>query len=66
VLPVKHMDVPLSVPAAELAGALEQYFGAVVELELPAGEQTVAVGLWDRAGSRGAFIRTPVEIGAGG
>jgi hypothetical protein len=65
-LPVKHMDVPLSVPAAELAGALEQYFGAVVELELPAGEQTVAVGLWDRAGGRGAFIRAPVQIGAGG
>lgn len=64
-LPVKHMDVPLRVPAAELAGALEQFFGAVVELDLPAGEQTVAVGLWDRAAGRGAFIRAPVEIGAG-
>ncbi len=61
---VKHLDLPLSIPEADLEAALAQYFAAVVRLELPPGSQRVAIGLWDRAAGRGSFLRQDILVGA--
>jgi hypothetical protein len=46
-----------------LESALDQHFGAKLNLKLPPGEQQVAIGLWDENGQKGSFVAHSFSVG---
>ncbi len=59
----QFMDIPLQIGADQLESALDQHFGAKLNLKLPPGEQQVAIGLWDENGQRGSFVAHSFSVG---
>lgn len=59
----QHHEIPLQIADADVESAREQFYGAVVHLRLPRGEQKVAVGLWDESAQEGSFLTRTVQIG---
>ena len=57
-----QVQTPLVIPEAELDGALEQKFGAVLLLRMPAGSQPTGVGLWNRTSGRSSFIAGNIDV----
>ncbi len=57
------MDIPLQVSADQLEDALAQHYGARLNLRLPAGQQQVAIGLWDENGQKGSFVTHDFRVG---
>jgi VWFA-related protein len=60
----QFLDLPLQIPEADLDTARAQYYGARVNLRLPAGPQKVAIGLWDETAQTGSFISQALEVGS--
>ena len=59
----QFMEIPLQISADQLEDALAQHFGARLNLRLPAGQQQVAIGLWDENGQRGSFVTHAFTVG---
>ena len=63
--PAQHHEMPLAVPDGDLEVARANDYAAQITLHLAAGEQTVALGLWDQNASRGSFVSQRIRVGDG-
>jgi len=61
--PVKSLPYPVSIPEQQLAEARRNAIGYVTQLEMRAGEQTLAVGVWDEHSGADSFSRKLLVIG---
>lgn len=61
--PVRQIEVPISIPRAEVLMAMGQYYVYTLTLNLPAGEQTVAVGVRDEPSRIASFLSRDVKVG---
>jgi len=59
----QFMEIPLQISADQIDAALEQHFGARLSLRLLAGQQQIAVGLWDGNGQIGSFVTHDLTVG---
>ncbi|HEX7183854.1 MAG TPA: VWA domain-containing protein [Thermoanaerobaculia bacterium] len=64
--PVRQVEVPISIPREKVLTALGQYYLYEVRLNLPAGEQRVAVAVRDEATTLTSFLEEKVQVGAAG
>lgn len=62
----QHLDVPLEVPADALADAVESHYRAGLTLRLPAGQQRIALGLWDQTARVGSVLTDALTVGDDG
>ncbi len=62
--PVHEVSFSIEVPNTDLGKIHGRYYTARIDLVLPPGEQTIAVGLWDEMASLGSFLRRPITVEA--
>ncbi len=62
---VQEYPIQFEVSEARLASGQPLLYAHKVHLTLAAGEQTLAIGVWDDAGRAGSFVRRELEIGPG-
>jgi VWFA-related protein len=60
---VRQMPVPISIPRGELLTAMGQYYLYTLSLQLPPGEQRVAVGVRDERAGLASFLSRDVLVG---
>jgi VWFA-related protein len=61
---IKEYPLTFQVPEAHFAeGRTPPLFSQQIHLKLAAGDQVVAVGLWDEVGRVGSFLRREVAVG---
>lgn len=63
VSPLQEIPYPISVPQKEATESLASDLAFVAQLEMRAGEQTIAVGIWDEQSGATSFARKAVVIG---
>ena len=61
VSPVDQKDFSVSIPAADLEAARQQYYVYAVELMMRPGDHLIAVGVHDDFSGEATFIRQPVR-----
>lgn len=62
---VQQVQLPISVPAAELENALGKHYAYSVNLLMRRGEQKVAVGVRDDVAGEASFVSRAVRVGSG-
>jgi VWFA-related protein len=60
----QHLQLPLEIPARDLEQAREQYYKALIRLELPAGEHRLSLGLWDEVSGSSSYLGMSLVVGA--
>ena len=58
----QHLDVPLEVPADALTAAMDSHYRAGLTLRLPAGQQRIALGLWDQTARKGSVLTDVLTV----
>lgn len=61
--PVRQIPVPIRIPHKEVLTALGQSYVYTVTLQLPAGEQRVAVGVRDELSANASYLSRGVSVG---
>lgn len=61
--PVRQVAVPIRIPRKEVLRALGQSFVYTLTLEMPAGEQRVAVGVRDEVAAATSYLSRSVNVG---
>jgi VWFA-related protein len=61
--PVKQIAVPIRIPHKELLTALGQTYVYTLTMQLPAGEQRVAVGVRDELSANTSYLSRAVTVG---
>ncbi len=61
---VQEYPIQFEVSEARLASGQPLLYAHKVHLTLAAGEQTLAVGIWDDAGRAGSFVSRRLEVGS--
>lgn len=60
--PVRTVEIPLSIPQAQLDQALGKWYLYEVKMLMRAGDHAVAVGLSDEVGQVASFVLAPVPV----
>jgi VWFA-related protein len=63
VTPVKQIPVPIRIPHKEVLTALGQFYVYTLTLQLPPGEQKVAVGVRDEVAATTSYLSRAVTVG---
>jgi hypothetical protein len=63
--PLSQTPVPIDIPEADLATAVQQEFVYEVELVMRDGFQVVAVGVRDEVAGVTSFVRQSIRLGSG-
>ena len=61
-LVTSQLELPLQVPAADLAAARKSYYKASLGLRLPPGRHRLGVGLWDQVRQLGTFVHQELVV----
>ena len=63
--PLSQTPVPIDIPEADIATAVQQDFVYEVELLMREGYQVVAVGVRDEVAGDTSFVRQGIRLGSG-
>ncbi len=63
--PVRQVAVPLNIPRKEVLRAMGQLYVYTLTLNLPPGEQKIALGVRDELASTASFLSRKVDVGGG-
>jgi VWFA-related protein len=61
---VQQVQLPISIPAADLAAAVGKHYAYSVNLLMRRGDQKVAVGVRDDVAGQSSFVSRPIRVGA--
>jgi hypothetical protein len=60
---VQQVQLPISIPAAELQGAMGKHYAYSVNLLMRRGDQKVAVGVRDDVAGESSFVARTLRVG---
>lgn len=60
---VQQVQLPISIPAAEVAGAMGKHYAYAVSLLMRRGDQKVAVGVRDDVAGESSFVSRTLRVG---
>ena len=60
--PVRQVAVPLNIPRKEVLRAMGQFYLYTLTLQLPPGEQRVALGVRDEIASTASFLSRAITV----
>ena len=63
VTPLQEFPYPLSIPRDKVEAARESAIGHLIDLEIRAGEHTIAVGVWDEHSGTESFAQRILVVG---